>query len=94
MDFQEIVDLRMGVRKVLSEWRKAREEGRGGQGVIYATQRPYYPLYTAVGQEGCTLAESRDKPLRQTSRAERKNGNWGAEQHGGSGRKMAMRILG
>lgn len=79
MDFQEIVDRRMGVRKVLSEWRKAGEERRGGQGVIYAMQRPYYPLYTAVGQEGCTLAESRDEPLRQTSGAERKNGNWGAE---------------
>ena len=63
------------------------EESRGrkkkGQGVIYAMQRPYYPLYTAVGQEGCTLAERRDELLRQTSGAECKNINWGAGQRGG-----------
>ena len=29
MDFQEIVDRRMGVRKVLSEWWKAGEGRRG-----------------------------------------------------------------
>jgi len=83
VDFQEIVDRRMGVGKVLSEWRKAGEERRGGQGVIYVMQRHYYPLYTAVGQEGYTLAENRDEPVRQTSGADSKNGNWGAEQHGG-----------
>lgn len=38
------------------------EERRGGgfHGVIYAMQRPYYPLYMAVGQEECTIAERRD----------------------------------